>query len=213
MRPYTVVLLCLFPSALSAENFAGGVVGISTLSADATTQDSPPSAVSAYKPENGLTAVFFIGRSFTDWFSLQASYGWTRNSVVLSATQAGGAFAVPVRSTMHTIAAEAMVHFRRRGDRVRPYLSAGPAVTILNAKLDGAPSIRGALPVPPPEFDATKPGLRVAVGIDLRIRSRLFLRYSFSETIQSNTLSRHLTPRGSRNLANFQNLWGVVGTF
>jgi hypothetical protein len=38
-------------------------------------------------------------------------------------------------------------------------------------------------------------------------------RYSFSETIGGNPISPRLSPPGERNLANFENLFGVVARF
>lgn len=211
-------LIALFSllAVASAENFAGGFIGVSTLSADATTVGTPPATFSAYKPENGFTAMVFGGCHITDWFSIQASYGWNRNSVNLSGgvtEPLGGAYNAPVRTTMQTVAVEGMLYFLRRDEWIRPYLSAGPGLTVLNAKPDGAAATRGSVAIPSTEFKSTGVSLRVAVGIDLRLRSRLSFRYSFSETIQGNALSKQLVPRGNRNLANFQNLWGFVWTF
>jgi hypothetical protein len=60
---------------------------------------------------------------------------------------------------------------------------------------------------------STRVVLRVAVGIDLALGDRWSVRYSFSETISGNPISARLTPPGERNLANFQNLFGVVRRF
>ena len=46
--------------------------------------------------------------------------------------------------------------------------------------------------------------------MDLALLRGWRLRYSFSESLSGNPLSRRLTPMGERNLANFQNLFGVV---
>jgi hypothetical protein len=66
---------------------------------------------------------------------------------------------------------------------------------------------------PAGEIASTRIGLRSHVGIDVRIVRHLAFRYSFSETITGNPISRALTPRARRNLANFQNLFGFVGRF
>jgi hypothetical protein len=42
---------------------------------------------------------------------------------------------------------------------------------------------------------------------------KLGFRYSFSETIGSNAISKNLSPPGSHGLANFQNLFGLVLRF
>ena len=55
--------------------------------------------------------------------------------------------------------------------------------------------------------------LRVAVGLDVRIGDGWSVRYSFSESLSGNPISEQLTPPGRRNLANFQNLVGVLRSF
>ncbi len=55
--------------------------------------------------------------------------------------------------------------------------------------------------------------LRVAVGIDVALRQGWSARYSFSESVSGNPISAQLSPAAPRNLANFQNLFGVVRTF
>jgi len=51
---------------------------------------------------------------------------------------------------------------------------------------------------------------RSHVGIDLRLTEKLDFRYSFSEFIGHNELSKRLSPPGSSALKNFQNLFGFV---
>jgi hypothetical protein len=67
--------------------------------------------------------------------------------------------------------------------------------------------------LPAKEFDSFAPALRVAVGIDCALAEGWAIRYSFSETIRNNPASEQLSPPGQRNLANFQNLFGVFKTF
>jgi hypothetical protein len=55
--------------------------------------------------------------------------------------------------------------------------------------------------------------LRVAVGIDVSLGGQWSARYSFSESLSGNPISAQLSPPGQRNLANFQNLFGVVRAF
>jgi hypothetical protein len=209
-------LACLWLWAAAgalAQSFAGASGGLSTLSADAAKSGSPPSEFSQYKPENGATASVFAGYDFSDWWSVQASYGWNRNSVVLSGGGPVSAYEVPATVTMHTGAVEAMLYFRRRSDRIRPYLSAGPGVTGLRASPAGDPLVRPRSVAPPASFHSTGIALRVAVGIDVRVSGRFALRYSFGETIQPNAIGNQLLPPSSRNLANFQNQWGLVWRF
>jgi hypothetical protein len=77
-----------------------------------------------------------------------------------------------------------------------------------------AGEVRVGNPVlPPAEFSHSGPAFRVAVGVDVFLRGGFALRYSFSETIQSNPISKRLSPQGHRNLANFQNLFGLCWRF
>ena len=48
------------------------------------------------------------------------------------------------------------------------------------------------------------------MGLDLTLGRGWRVRYSFSESVSGNPISRQLSPPGQRNLANFQNLFGVV---
>jgi hypothetical protein len=143
------------------------------------------------------------------------SYGWNRNDLLLSGGDLvrASSFEQPVRATMHSVVAEAMVYFRNRDSRVRPYLSAGPGIVRTTAEASGATRASGSPAVLPSGLDSVHAALRVAVGMDIRFHRRVSLRYSFSETLQRNTFSRALDPPGERNLANFQNWWGIVWTF
>jgi hypothetical protein len=66
---------------------------------------------------------------------------------------------------------------------------------------------------PAGKIASTRIGLRSHVGIDVKLSTRLSFRYSFSETISGNPISRSLTPPGLRGLMNFQNLFGFVSRF
>jgi hypothetical protein len=49
--------------------------------------------------------------------------------------------------------------------------------------------------------------------MDIRLASHLDFRYSFSEFIGKNDISKHLSPPAPRRLANFQNLFGFAYRF
>ena len=66
---------------------------------------------------------------------------------------------------------------------------------------------------PPAHSVATHALLRVAVGLDVSLGGQWSARYSFSESLSGNPISAQLSPPGQRNLANFQNLFGVVRAF
>jgi hypothetical protein len=191
------------------------VGGISTLSADARVEGSPPGRSSAYKPENGPALMLFGGRHFTEYFSAQLSYGWNRNDALFSGSDLASfsSFDLPARIAQHTVVAETMVYFRPRASRLRPYLSAGPGVVVARSEASGVARVRGSPIIPSAKLDSVQPAFRVAVGIDWPVHERIRLRYSFSETIQRNPLSHALQPRGERNLANFENWWGLAWTF
>lgn len=169
-----------------------------------------------YKPENGGTVMAFAGRDLTDYVSVQGSYGWNANDLTLIETSLAPvprSLEQPVRATTHTLAGEALVYFRARVSAVRPYLSAGPGVVRLSARPRGVAIARREVEPLRSRFESWDVCLRVAVGIDVRIRAGFRLRYSFAETIQANPVSRELRPPGERRLANFQNLWGAVWRF
>jgi hypothetical protein len=71
----------------------------------------------------------------------------------------------------------------------------------------------GTPSLPPASFTSNRIVLRSHVGIDLRLSKRVDFRYSFSETIGKNDISKNLSPRAPRRLANFQNLFGFVVRF
>jgi hypothetical protein len=210
-----VLLFLMAVLAMSQDNFVAGAGGISTLSADARVVGSPPESISAYKPENGPTFSLSGGRHLSEHFSVQLSYGWNRNRVLLSGNEifSQSSYELPLRISAHTMVGEAMAYFRRRDSRLRPYLSAGPGVAYTNAKQTGALLVRNSPQRPSAGFNSTQPAFRVAVGIDYKVGGRFSLRYSFSETIQRNPIAAALRPPGKRGLANFQNWWGAVWSF
>ena len=105
-----------------------------------------------------------------------------------------------------------MLYFRQRASFARPYLSVGVGAAHLSSSKDNIEQITGMLTAPD-GFSSTDAILRVAVGIDFRLKKRWAFRYIFSETTQSNPIIRQLTPPADRRLANFQNLFGLVREF
>jgi outer membrane protein with beta-barrel domain len=212
-----LVWLCL-PSAASGQFYAGALGGLSTLSADARSVIGLQGAsFSLYKPENGAAATLFLGRHLTDYLSLQADYGWNRNDLTLSATTAS-----PQGQTLYQEARDSseqsflgnlLLYFRNRRSWARPYLSVGTGIVRLQSRELRLSALVGTPTLPPPEFISAAAALRVAVGIDMSIHGRWAFRYTFSETIRSNPISARLSPPGQRNLATFENLFGIVKTF
>jgi hypothetical protein len=197
--------------------YAGVLVGVSTLSADAQTSTQPSRAeASQYKPENGPAVDLFLGVHLGRFFTVQANYVWNRNDLTLfsSVTSAeDGRFYEQSRiSRQHAGVVDALLYFRAIGSGIRPYLSTGAGLVRFTSESMGT-GVAGGLPSPEGEIASTLVALRVAVGIDLAMGDRWSVRYSFSETISGNPVSARLTPPGERNLANFQNLFGVIRRF
>ena len=220
LRAAGVVVWLCWPPLIAAQGsyFAGALGGISTLSADGksvTTQTSSDN--SSYKPENGPTFRVFAGRHLTDYVSVEGNYGWNRNSLTLTGSQSsdtGNVFYEQSRRvSQHSVLGELLVYFRNRKSRVRPYLSVGGGVVHLASTRANIGQVIGAPQLAPGEFSSTEPALRVAVGIDVFLKGGWAFRFTFSETIRQNAISAQLRPPGERNLANFQNLFGIVKHF
>ena len=212
------ILSCLATTAAEAQQnrrvFVGGVAGVSTLSADARSEITTDGAdVSLYKPENGPALNVFLGMHVREYVTVQANYIWNRNHLGLTSvrsTALGPSFyEQPQTSSQHAIVGDVLVYFRERRSIVRPYLSVGVGAVRLETKADGPG--RSRHPVAAAETSrSTRAALRVAVGLDLRLGQRWSVRYSFSESVSGNPISAQLSPPGLRNLANFQNLFGVA---
>ena len=196
---------------------AGGLIGTSTLSADARSVASANGfAVSLYKPENGLAANLFVGTHLNDYLTLQANYIGNRNGLTLVSTRAAAdeiAISEQTReSAQHAVVGDVLLYFRSRASRFRPYLSAGVGLVRFTSA-----RTRDALVVmttpPEPEFSDRHATVRVAVGLDVKAGEGWLVRYSFSESVSGNSVSTRLSPEGERNLANFQNLVGLVRVF
>ena len=115
----------------------------------------------------------------------------------------------PQISSQHAIVGDLLVYFREQRSVVRPYLSVGVGVVRLETKADGPARSRNAVPLPE-TVRAARATLRVAVGLDLRLGRGWSMLYSFSESVSGNPIGTQLSPPGQSNLANFQNLFGVV---
>src|SRR5215469_14317267 len=124
------------PSLVLAQQLAkeriyfGGMAGIATLSGDANAVITPTSAsTSLYDPSNGGAASAFLGIHLFHYVSLQADYVWNRNVIVrVSSSSGSGAtsfYRQPESVTQNAFLGNALVYFRKRGSRIRPYLSEG----------------------------------------------------------------------------------------
>jgi len=215
-----LVLLCASRESMLAQQryFAGTVAGISTLSADAQTSiTAGRTAISLYRPFNGPAVNVFGGIHFNDFLTLQGNYVYNANDLTAVSTRVSATgedlFEQRLTSSQHAFIGDALIYFRNRQSWARPYLSGGVGGVRLRSVTQQLISSRGIPELLPNEFTSIAPALRVAVGIDLTFRTRWAFRYSFSETIRGNPISGRLVPAGERNLANFQNLFGVVKLF
>jgi hypothetical protein len=210
-------LLCL-PSIASAQFYAGALGGLAILSADGRSEIGPQtSAFSLYKPENGGSFTLLFGRHLTDYLSLQADYGWNANDLTLSADsispQGETLYQQARNSSEQKVFGNVLLYFRNKRSWVRPYLSVGTGFVRFHSKEVSIAALTGMPALPPREFSSLAAALPVAVGIDVTIRRRWALRYSFRETIQSNPISSVLSPQGQRTLKTYENLFGFVRSF
>jgi hypothetical protein len=197
--------------------FAGGLFGVSTLSADGRSDTAGTEArLSLYKPENGPALNAFVGAHLAEYFSVQANWMWNRNDVTLvssfAAPRGGGFYEQRRHSRQHAVVIDGLIYFRRLDSAVRPYLGTGFSLLHFSSP-EAASSLTQGLAPPPGEIASTRVGLRSHVGIDWRIAPHVSFRYSFSETLSGNPISPSLTPPAPRRLANFQNLFGLVARF
>jgi outer membrane protein with beta-barrel domain len=198
--------------------YAAGMAGMAILAADGRSiVSSTASQVSLYKPENGPAVNLFLGRYLGNYVSVQGNYIWNSNDLTFVSSGGGPqrtSFYKETRSSSQASAiGDVLVFFRDRRSLVRPYLSAGIGVVHVQSSQRKLDFISGSPILPPRHFSANTPGLRVAVGIDVKLRYGFSFRYTFSETISSNPISDQLSPPGQRTLKNFQNLWGFVKNF
>lgn len=197
--------------------FAGGLFGVSALSADArSATDASSAAISLYEPKNGPALNVFAGIHMAQYFSVQANWMWNRNDFTLVSSfvtsQGGGFYEQRRHSRQDAVVLDGLIYFRRLDSAVRPYLGTGISVLHFGSS-DMATTSNQGLAAPIGKISSTHIGLRSHVGIDLRLSPRVSFRYSFSETISSNPISPSLTPPARRGLMNFQNLFGFVGRF
>ena len=206
------------PLRAAGDFYAGGIAALATLSADGRSiVSSTTSQVSLYKPENGPAVNLFFGRYLGNYVSVQGNYIWNSNNLMFVSSGVlpqGTSFYQETRSSSQaSVIGDVLVFFRDRRSLLRPYLSCGGGVVHVRSSLQKLDFVSGSPVLPPLDFSANTAGLRVAVGIDVKLRYGFSLRYSFSETISSNPISEQLSPPGQSWLKNFQNLWGFVKNF
>lgn len=192
MRLPFLVLFIVYQSAALAQAYLTGLGGTAALSRDASASASPIASAN-YDAAVGPALSASAGYRFNDWLSAQARYGWNQNRITVTELTALTFVERMQPAPQHSVAAELLVYFRPRGSRLRPYLSAGPAWSRVLAQ--------------------NKPGLTVAVGIDVSLKSGWGVRYTFVENMSANPFSAALHPAGTHGLMNFQNQLGVIKFF
>ena len=220
IRVVVLALACLAPSSMlpqrltKATIYFGGMGGIATLSGDANAVITASSAsTSSYDPSNGGAAEAFIGAHIFDYFSFQADYVWNRNDAVLVSSINGPGvssfYRLPETVTQNAFLGNVLIYFRKRESRIRPYLSEGAGGVLIHSRLSGGGIIGGVPALPPASSDRASIALRTSVGLDVRLRSSWYFRYSFGETITRNTFGDQLSPPEHRIAKNFQSLFGI----
>ena len=220
IRVIVLALACLRPSILPAQRATEGMVyfgamgGIATLSGDANAVITPTSAsTSSYDPSNGGAASAFIGAHIFNYISVQADYVWNRNDVVLVSLNSGAGatsfYRLPESVTQNGFLGNALLYFRKRESRIRPYLSEGVGAVLIHNRLSAGGIVAGNPALPPASSDRASIALRTSVGLDLRFRDAWHFRYSFGETITRNTFGEQLSPPEHRIAKNFQSLFGI----
>lgn len=221
MKPCGIcVVVCLWPTLLLAQRpiYVGALGGVATISGDGRSIITASTAeTSLYNPHNGGVANLFVGWHVFKYVSFQGNYLWNRNDVTLVSTlsspTASSFYQQPVSSTENAFVGDALIYFRPRGNRIRPYLSQGGGVVHVTSRVQGSALTSGNILAPPGNSAMTFPTSRTAVGLDVRMAHAWFFRYTFGENISHNPVSAELTPPGQRLLKNFQNLFGVYRTF
>jgi hypothetical protein len=169
-----------------------------------------------YDPELGPVLNLFAGMHLADYFSVQASWIWNRNDIMLvsslTTSQGGAHYEQRRQSDQHALVLDGLIYFRGLKSAVRPYLGTGFSILRFTSTRVTT-SLAAGLEPPRGEIASTRVGLRSHVGIDFRLSRHVSFRYSFSETISSNPISPSLMPAGQRGLMNFDNLFGFVARF
>lgn len=214
-----MLLLLFFLASLSAAGqwYAGGSAGIATLSGDGAANVTATAAATAqYQPRIGLAAQAFTGRTFGNYFATQGAFSWNRNQLTfigLDNSAAAFAFEQQRRSQQFTLGIDGLIYFRKRGERLRPYVSGGVGWLRVSSSAATLRNASGAPPLPAARFIAHKPYWRTAVGLDVTLKHRWRFRYTFWETVSTNPFGAELRPQGRALLLNFHNQFGLLREF
>src|SRR5713226_6430966 len=148
------------PALAQVTPFAGALGGVATLSADARSLPTSQGLnVSLYKPANGPAVNFIAGVHLNQYLSVQASYVWNRNDLTLSSSSSGSNsfYEEQRKSSQRAVLFDLLVYFRRRDDRLRPYLSAGAGVAHFSSTQERLVALGGTPVLPQTRFSSTRP--------------------------------------------------------
>jgi hypothetical protein len=213
VHAFFFLLISAVTVSAQARPYLGALGGIATLSGDAGSQATAQGLnLSSYAPANGGAIDAFAGVHLRDYFSVQGNFIWNENDLQLNSASSGtGTSYQESRSSSQAAGVfDFLIYFRRRQSRIRPYLGTGVGVIHLSTTETRVIDSQGTPALPPARFSYTGPVFRSHVGIDVRLTGKLDFRYSFSEFIGHNELSKRLSPPGSSTLKNFHNLFGFV---
>lgn len=223
MRLWQVVVALVFlaiwgtTSTMCAQVYAGVMGGVATLSGDSRSLIGPSSSFSSYDPKNGPAVELLLGDDLSNYFSVQGQYIWNSNTLMLtSATFHNGAqqaYQETRSSSQQSVLGDLLIYFRKRGSRLRPFLSIGTGVVHLSSSQQQIAQLIGTPALPPSHFSSNMVALHVPVGIDVKLVKGWAFRYSFSETLTSNPVSTRLSPPAQHNLQDFRSLFGIVKRF
>jgi len=204
-------------SIAEAQLYAGVVGGVATLSGDSRSIIGPSSSSSSYDPKNGPAVEVLLGADLTNYLSVQGEYIWNSNTLNLTAASFGNgmqqAYQESRSSSQQSVLGDLLIYFRKRGSRLRPFLSIGTGLVHLSSSQQQIKQFIGTPMLPAQQFSSNMAALHVPVGIDVKLAKGWAFRYSFSETLTGNPISQQLSPQGLHNLQNFQSLFGFVKRF
>lgn len=202
---------------IQAQVYAGVLGGIATLSGDSRSVVGTNSSFSSYDPKNGPAVEVLVGAHLTDYLSLQGEYIWNSNTLTLTAGafSNGGqqSYQETRNSSQQSLIADLMIYFRKRTSRLRPFLAVGTGVVHLSSSQQQITQSMGTPILPPQSFSSNMIALHVPVGLDVKLGSGWAFRYTFSESLTCNPISKQLSPPAQHNLQNFQNLFGITKEF
>jgi hypothetical protein len=221
LRNVTIGLLLFFVCngalAVQAQFYAGVLGGVATLSADSRALVGSNPSFSSYDPKNGPALQVLLGRHLSDYVSLQGEYILNSNTLILTSAMLNDSGQQSYQQTRHSsqqsVIGDLLIYFRKRGSRLRPFLSVGGGLVHFASSQHRVTQSIGVPVLPPKHFSSNMAALHVPVGLDIELAQGWAFRYTFSETLSSNPVSQRLSPPAPHNLQNFQNFFGMVKQF